>query len=272
MLALSLLQCIWLDQAHAKTQQYRSLPWHLVDQYHRMPEGQSFKKLEVDMTLSGQTEIDLSMYFSPLWGKIDGNGFYFGFLSKIFDTRINKVVGKGAIFSRWGLGREEDIRIPKGGWSYVGNKATSGEGDFLSVRVPFEWTPGTYTFLMKTRAEDRSTDGIWVDLIVYQQSTGKWVDVGGLRFKYGPMKLARGLANFIEVFAPRGGGRHAYPKALPLMDVTFSKPRLNDVLDPLRTRHVVPKNVPLVFKTSVVGDTVTFKLGDVPVPTIKRPN
>lgn len=250
--------------------EYRSLPWHLVDQYHRMPDGQTFQVLEIDMTLQGDTNIDLSMYFSPLWGKIDGSGFYFGFLSKIFDTRINKVVGKGAIFSRWGLGRQEDIRVPKDGWSYVGNKATSGEGDFLSVRVPFEWSSGTYSFVMKTRGLPTAVGGAWVDLMVYEKNTGKWIDVGGLRFKGGAMKLGKSVANFIEVFAPRGGGRHAYPKSLPFLDVTFSKPRLNHHIDPLRSRYVTPKNVPVLFKTHVERDTVTFKLGAVPIPIITR--
>lgn len=253
-----------------QSKKYKSLPWHLVDQYHRMPEGQIFQVIEIDMTLQGDTNIDLSMYLSPLWGKIDGSGFYFGFLSKIFDTRIRKVVGKGAIFSRWGLGRQEDIRVPKDGWSFVGNKATSGEGDFLSVRVPFEWSAGTYSFLMKTRGLPNAVGGAWVDLMVYEKNTGKWIDVGGLRFKEGTMKLNRSVANFVEIFAPRGGGRHSYPKQLPFLDVTFSKPRLNHHVDPLRTRHVTPKNVPVLFKTQVQGDTVTFKFGQVPVPTIRR--
>lgn len=264
------LIAVGASAALAQGSKYRSLPWHLVDQYHRMPDGQTFQNIEIDMTLAGDTEMDPSMYFSPLWGQIDGNGFYFGLLSKVFDTRINKVVGKGAIFSRWGKGRDTDIRIPEGGWSYVGAKETSGEGDFLSVRIPFEWTAGTYTFLMKTRDELPTSEGTWVDLSIYVHHTAKLVDVGGLRFKPGPMKLARGLANFIEVFAPRGGGRHAYPKSLPILDVTFSKPRLNGTIDPLRTRYIVPKNVPLLFKTYLDGDTVTFKLGQVPVPTIKR--
>lgn len=273
MIAVASAFLIALSSVSADTDQpktYRSLPWHLVDQYHRMPDGQTFQVLEIDMTLKGDTNIDLSMYFSPLWGKIDGSGFYFGFLSQIFDTRIKKVVGKGAIFSRWGLGRQEDIRIPKDGWSYVGNKATSGEGDFLSVRVPFEWTSGTYSFLLKSRGLPTAVGGAWVDLMVLEKNTGKWIDVGGLRFKGGAMTLGKSVANFIEVFAPRGGGRHAYPKQLPFIDVTFSKPRLNNHIDPLRTRYLTPKNVPVLFKTDVEGDTVTFKLGSVPVPTITR--
>lgn len=264
--------CLGAGVAHSDTstpKKYRALPWHLVDQYHRMSQEHAFQVIEIDMTLTGDTNIDLSMYFSPLWGKLDGNGFYFGFLSQIYDTRVKKIVGKGAIFSRWGLGRQEDIRIPKGGWSFVGNKATSGEGDFLSVRVPFDWSEGKYSFLMKTRGLPKP-EGVWVDLMVYENHTGKWIDIGGLRFKNGPMKLSRSVANFIEVFAPRGRGKHAYPKQLPFLDVTFSKPRLNHHIDPVRTRHVTPKNVPVLFQTNVVGDTVTFKLGDVPVPTIKR--
>lgn len=269
-LAAAILFGANVSNVAAEDTRYRSLPWHLVDQYHRMPTGKSFEKIEIDMTLSGETDMEPSMYFSPLWGQIDGNGFYFGLLSKVFDTRINKVVGKGAIFSRWGLGRDSDIRIPDGGWSYVGKKGSSGEGNFLSVRIPFDWTAGTYTFLMKTRDEAPTPDGTWVDLSIYVHTTARLIDVGGLRFKPGPMKVARGLANFIEVFAPRGGGRHAYPKSLPMLDVTFSKPRLNGTIDPLRTRYIVPKKVPLLFKTYLDGDTVTFKLGQVPVPMIKR--
>lgn len=264
---------IALGSASADTQkstEYRALPWHLVDQYYRMPEGQTFQVLEIDMTLQGDMSIDPSMYFSPLWGKIDGSGFYFGFLSQIFDERIKKGVGKGAIFSRWGLGRQEDIRIPKDGWSYIGNKATSGEGDFLSVRIPFDWTAGRYSFVLKTRGLPTAVGGAWVDLMVYENNTGKWIDMGGLRFKSGAMKLGKSLASFIEVYAPRGGGRHAYPKSLPSIDVTFSKPRLNHHIDPTRTRYLTPKDVPVLFKTDVQGDTVTFKLGYVPVPTITR--
>lgn len=245
---------------------WKPLPWHLVDYNHRLPETGPFRTLEIDMELSGDAEGGPPLYLSPLWGHIGKSGFYFGFLSDIFDLRQQKAVGKGIIFSRWGLGSEDDIRMPDGAWNYVGRKASSGEGDFLSVRRTYAWKPGKYTFLLRARTRAADSDGTWVDLLIFEHATGTWIDGGGLRFTDPTPHLSQRVVSFVEVVQRRGEPRTAMPDPLPKLDIVIGPPLVNGTFEPLANRTQFSDRVPRILGVRTEAGVIHMEMGRIPVP------
>ena len=252
--------------AEAPPKAWKPLPWHLIDYYHRFPDTGTFRAIEIDLTLKGQVPKETYLYVSPLWGRFGNKGFYFGFLSDMYDPKAKTNIGRGIIFSRWGLGSHEDARPTRDAQSFIGKKATSGEGDFVSIRKPFHWTEGRYTFLMRARHPDRSSTGTWVDLLILEHASGKWIDAGGLRFRKQELRLRNQLASFVEIFAKRGRSRRHFPKSLPNLTVSLSPPLVNGTYEPISNRVRFGKKVPRLVEVEDDGLDFHIKLGGLPVP------
>lgn len=266
-LALALFACLPIGvAADVSAPKWRALPWHLVDVYHRYPDTGTFRSVEVDMELSGQVPGGSFLYLSPLWGKFGDTGFYFGFVSDLYSRQQKRIVGKGMIFSRWGAGTLDDARLPTTSWGFIGEKETSGEGDFVSVRQPFSWSEGRYTFVMRKRRPTPSGGASWLDLLIFEHQTGKWFDGGGLRFRNPSLKLKPTLVNFVEVFAPWGKGRWAFPTSLPNLTVTMGPPLINGIYEPVSSRRKRNPSVPPLVELSDVGGELRVRLGTLPVP------
>jgi len=228
---------------------WRPLPWHLVDYNYTLPDTGPFNTLEMDMEIKGNAKKGMFLYLSPLWGRLDQTGFYFGLQTDIFDK--GRSLGKGLIFSRWGKGRHSDGRAGPDGWSFIGEKATSGEGDFVSIRTSYGWKPGRYTFLLKTRkAGVEDSNGIWVDLLIHEQATGKWIDGGGLRFPGSRPHLRKRVVSFVEIYHANKRPLLDVPPNLNGLSIFFSPPRVNSSHRPTRSRASFYPKVPRRVKVS----------------------
>ena len=72
-------------------------------------------------------------------------------------------------------------------------KSSGHEGDFVSVRRPFEWKKGKYTYKL-TRMDQQMIDDkpcTWVGAFVYSHEKDENVFVGALRFKGEKLVLGR---------------------------------------------------------------------------------
>ncbi len=273
-------QCLWLSialllapvggaNADILAAPWRALPWHLVDYHHKFPPTGIFRSLSMDMTLRGRVDPGASLYLSPLWGKLDETGFYFGFVSDLSGPRGRRLVGKGLLFSRWGKGRKSDTRTPDGAWAYIGDKRTSGEGDFVSVRRAFEWGQGRYSFKLTARPDPAAT---WVDLAIIEHRTGARIDGGGLRFPGSGLKLQKTLVSFVELFPPHGKGKWTFPKTVPRLDVAFRPVVVNDTFGPVAQRVHFPKKVPRLVQVHDDGFEFNVSLGRIPLAAALNDN
>lgn len=234
-------------QADGGPDSWRRLPWHLVDIHHRLPPLGPVDSIEITLQIDGEIRPADHVYIGAAWGKLNGEGLYFGFLSNMFDPRAKQSVGRGIIFSRWGKAVAGDIRtsMPRA-IPFVGEAATSGEGDFASIRQPYDWQPGRYTFAIRSRAADVTENGSWMDLLLYEHETKTWRDVGGLRFPDETLKLGKLLVSFVEIYRERGKKPRDFPAVLPKATVTFDVPAVNRRFEPITTKPVFMKTVPRI--------------------------
>ena len=120
----------------------------------------------------------------------------------------------------WGERSHDAIRPSDGGFF----QSSGHEGDFVSVRRPFEWKKGKYTYRL-TRMDQEMIDGkpyTWVGAFVYSHEKDENVFVGALRFKGEKLVLDRKVANFVEVY-----GRRRPVADIPKVTVTFGPPVVN---------------------------------------------
>ena len=108
-----------------------------------------------------------------------------------------RTIGPGFLFSMWGERNLGAIRPADGGFY----QSSGHEGDFVSVRLPFEWKKGKYTYRL-TKMDREEIDGkphTWVGAFVYSHDRDENLFVGALRFKGENLVLERKVANFVEV-------------------------------------------------------------------------
>lgn len=275
LLALVVVTNLLPQSAAAKTtnSQWRALPWHLVDYFHRLPPTGSFQSIEITTRLDGDVDKGSNLYISPLWGQINKTGFYFGFLSDVYNQRKRISVGKGLIFSRWGKSSKADTRVTDTGWAFVGEKATSGEGDFASIRMPYSWGSGLYSFyLRKAKQSDQSVseeisqNHMWLELSVLEHRSKQLTKLGALKFYGEKFTLSTRLVSFIEIYADRKKGKNVFPTELPRIDVLFGLPLVNNRYSAVSGRAVYGKNVPKLTLSTIEDSLMKFSLGKIPVP------
>jgi hypothetical protein len=248
--AVAFPQPVPAADASAGPDAWRKLPWHLVDIHHRMPPLGRVDSIEITLDIEGDIRPADHVYIGAAWGKLNGKGVYFGLLSNLFDPRKKTTVGHGVIFSRWGKAVAGDIRAAPGSIPVVGEAATSGEGDFASVRQPFAWGPGRYTFAVRSRPAARGETGSWMDLLVFEHAAQQWRDIGGLRFPDETLKLGKLLVSFVEIYRDRRKGVRDFPEALPDAAVTLDVPVVNRRYEPVTTKAVFTKTVPRIVDVS----------------------
>ena len=138
----------------------------------------------------------------------------------------------------WGERSHDAIRPSEGGFF----QSSGHEGDFVSVRRPYEWKKGTYTYRL-TRMDQEMIDGkpfTWVGAFVYSHEKDENVFVGALRFKGEKLVLDRKVANFVEVY-----GRQRPAADIPKVTVTFGPPVVNGSAAQNPTAEATyPKGVP----------------------------
>lgn len=141
-----------------------------------------FTKISHTFTIYNEpTNVDNSLnkdgiYYQFYQGIInDTIGFYYGIQTSVMNPNgINK---KGIIFSRWKTRDILNYKIANGGWG----QSAGYEGDFIGVRINYEWGIGTYTIELKKDSSDNKGDwyGLWISNANNKQNTY----CGSIRFE-----------------------------------------------------------------------------------------
>lgn len=215
-------------------------PWHVANIWWDFQKPvEHFTSLEMDVTIDRDIPTNYNLYVSPC-GIADINGlrFYGGLQSNINGwpnaTNHDRVFpGHGAIFSRWSSDKKtpvdlDNVRVA-GDDCLV--ESAGYEGEFCSVRRPFAWTKGTYTYCIEKGATDIA-DGktnTWFTCKV-KSADGSVREVGSLRFEGDDFTFWARHAAFVEVYSTAVVPRSYIPK----VNVTFGWPRLNGEKVPLK--------------------------------------
>lgn len=251
----------------AEEPEYKPMPWHLVDLWWHWDEEepQPFERYDIDVSLSEEVPDSVRLYVAPIGlGHLNDTPFYGGLQTRADGyTSANpklREIGRGLLMSMWGERRLEAIRPGEGGLL----QSSGHEGDFVSVRRPYRWTPGTYTYsLVKQETERREdADFTWVAAFLHSQERQENIFIGALRFPGRDLVLKNSIASFVEIYGPRR------PVAeIPHLTITFGNLKLNHRPIPLtRCEAIYPRGVPDSAQSRRTGDhTVTIKLTD-PLP------
>lgn len=210
-------------------------PWHVANIWWDFHEPvANFRSLEMDVTIDRDVPPTYNLYISPCGiAKINGLQFYGGIQTNIngwasAENRERVHPGKGAIFSRWSSDKKTPI-----GLEHVKTAApdclveSAGyEGEFASVRRPYAWTKGTYTWSV-TKGEAEMVEGkpaTWFHCRVKDHAKPDTVfDVGSLRFEGEDFTYWARHSAFVEVYSTS-----KIPKSnIPKVTVTFGWPRIN---------------------------------------------
>jgi len=219
------------------------MPWHLVDLWWDFGEEAPFESYSIDVTISDDVPATSNLYIAPIGiAHLNKIPFYGGIQTQAdghtkTDRHIRKI-GPGFLMSMWGERSLDAIRPSIGGLC----QSSGHEGDFVSVRRPYEWSKGTYTYRV-VRMDEEIIDGTphtWVGAFVYAHDKDENVFIGALRFKGEDLVLSSKVASFVEVY-----GRRIPVNEIPKVTVTFGNLKVNG--KPVKVKGataVYPKNVP----------------------------
>ncbi len=222
------------EMAEALGVELPRLPWHLANIWWRFEEPvRDFESLEVDVAIDRDVSDDYNLYISPC-GSATINGLQFyggmqtninGWANKQSRTRVHR--GHGAIFSRWSADKRTPI-----GLDHVRTAAddclveSAGyEGEFASVRRPYAWKAGNYTWSI-TKGETIEHNGqpaTWFTCRVKNLADDTEVEMGSLLFEGEKFTYGDRHSAFVEVYSTSKIPRSNIPK----VNVIFGMPRLN---------------------------------------------
>lgn len=239
---------------------YGRPPWHLVDLWWDTGEDRPFQSYSIDVTLSDDVPPSVNLYVAPVGlGELSGTRFYGGLQTQSdgytkSDRRLRKI-GRGLIFSMWGERSFDAIRPSVGGFC----QSSGHEGDFVSVRRPYEWKKGTYTYRL-VRMDRVLHDGepcTWVGAFVYSHAKDENVFIGALRFPGKDLVLSRKVASFVEIY-----GRRIPLERIPDVTVTLGNLKVNggSVKEP-GVVAVYPKDVPDYAQARAENSSVIVRVG-----------
>ena len=205
-------------------------PWHLADIWWSFESSTPhFESLDLDVTIDRDVPANVNLYIAPCGlGELSGVKFYGGLQSNAngWESRTNQTrvhLGKGGIFSRWGKGKLSVAQARGAEDSHY--EAAGYEGDFVSVRRPFAWTKGHYTWSLRA-CDTETVDGqdfTWVSCFITSRDSGLTHYVGSLRFEGKDLTFWDKHAAFVEVYSTA-----KIPKSeIPEVKVTFGYPRVN---------------------------------------------
>ena len=247
MIRVTLFVAVTLIAAEALAQEskpeFKPTPWHLVDIWWDIGQDMSFESYSIDVEISDDVPSTKNLYISPIGlGHLSNIPFYGGIQTQVDgrtkqDQQLRKL-GHGLIFSMWGQRSLDAIRPSVGGVC----QSAGNEGDFVSVRRPYEWEKGKYTYkiVKMDREEFDGKPATWVGAFVYSHEKDENVFVGALRFKGENLVLARKAATFIEVYGPR-----IPVTEIPKVAVTFGNLKVNGKpVKPASAEAIYPKKVP----------------------------
>jgi hypothetical protein len=250
-----------ISQPPKDEKKYAPMPWHLIDIWWDVRQDTPFESLAVDVTISDDVSSSVNLYIAPIGlAHLSKTPFYGGIQTNVDgypkkDQKI-RVLGAGFLFSMWGERSLEAIRPSDGGYL----QSSGHEGDFVSVRRPYAWKKGKYTYRL-ARMDQETIDGkpyTWVGAFVHAHDKDENIFVGALRFKGEKLVLDRTVANFVEVYGPRR------PVAdIPKVAVTFGPPVVNGkaALNPSAVA-IYPKGVPDYANAAAKDGSLIVKVGE----------
>jgi hypothetical protein len=247
-------------QDQADETKYSPTPWHLVDTWWDIGHDTPFESLAVDVTISDDVPSSCRLYIAPIGlGHLSKTPFYGGIQTQAdgytkSDPHL-RTIGPGFLFSMWGERSPLAIRPSDGGL----HQSSGHEGDFVSVRRPYEWKRGKYTYRLTRmdREEIERKPHTWVGAFVYSHQTDENVFVGALRFKGENLVLDRKVANFVEVYGPRRPVTD-----IPKVTITLGPPVVNGktATNP-SLEAIYPKGVPDYADAVVRDGALVIRLG-----------
>lgn len=252
------------DQPPAKknSSEYKRMPWHLIDLWWDLGEDKPFESYSIDVAISEDVPATTNLYIAPIGlGHLSKTPFYGGIQTQAdgntkSDLKLRKL-GPGFLMSMWGERSLDAIRPSQGGFC----QSSGHEGDFVSVRRPYEWKKGSYTYRI-VRMDREQVDGkpaTWIGAFVHSHEKDENIFIGALRFKGENLVLEKKVASFVEVY-----GRQIPVDQIPQVVVTFGNLRVNgESLKTPPVQAIYPKGVP---------DYADAKLSDAGVViTVGRP-
>jgi len=248
------------EKGPAEEPRYSRMPWHLVDVWWDVGKDVPFQSYSIDVTISDDAPSSANLYIAPIGlGHFGKTPFYGGVQTQIDghtrkDPKVRKL-GPGFLFSMWGERSLDAVRPSIGGYC----QSSGHEGDFVSVRRPYEWRKGTYTFKI-VRMDEEEIDGephTWVGGFVRSHEKDENVFVGALRFKGEDLVLDRKLASFVEVY-----GRRIPVGEIPRVTVTLGNLMVNGERAEVSSAEAVyPKGVPDYADAVARVDQLTITVG-----------
>lgn len=251
------------QQAQASSrdeEQFARMPWHLVDLWWDTGKDATFDSYSIDVTISEDLPPTTNLYIAPVGlGHLGESAFYGGIQTQSdgntkADPRLRKI-GPGFLMSMWGERSLDAIRPSEGGFC----QSSGHEGDFVSVRRPYEWKKGKYTYRV-VKMDKELVDGkpaTWVGAFVYAHATDENIFIGALRFPGDNLVLKRQVASFVEVY-----GRRIPVADIPRVTVTFGNLQVNgEAVESPRVSAVYPKDVPDYADAKSEGDSVVIEVG-----------
>ncbi|MFO1490043.1 MAG: hypothetical protein U1F77_17635 [Kiritimatiellia bacterium] len=209
-------------------------PWHVANiWWHFAKPVTNFTSLEMDITVDRDVPDTYNLYISPCGrSEINGLQFYGGIQSNINgwpdkESRERVHPGRGAIFSRWSGDKKTPIgleHVRTAGPDCLVESA-GYEGEFASVRRPFAWKKGDYTWSITKgeTVEFRGGKSTWFTCRVKDHASGETTEVGSLLFEGETFTYSPSQSAFVEVYSTAKIPRSHIPK----VNVSFGWPRLN---------------------------------------------
>ena len=247
-------------------ERYKSMPWHLVDIWWDVGRDVQFESYSIDVTIKDQVAADVNLYIAPLGlGHLNKIPFYGGLQTQADgytkrDRRLRQI-GPGFLMSMWGERSHDAIRPAVGGFC----QSSGHEGDFVSVRRAYSWSPGKYTYRVVRMDQQKVQDktATWVGAFVYSHAKDENIFVGALRFPADKLVLSRRLASFVEVY-----GRRLPVEKIPKVTVIFDNLRINgDAVAGPGVMAVYPKGVPDYAVAKLIKDQLVIRVGE---PVLQR--
>ena len=150
-------------------------------------------------TASDGSVTEDGLYYQFYQGQLnDDIGFYYGIQNLIYNPN-GGTPKKGIIFSRWGTRDIQNYKLAPGGFG----QSAGYEGDFIGIRLNYEWTIGTYLIELKLDSSDNIGD--WYGLYLTKKSSNEKTYVGSIRFEKGikSQGIKTGGITWTELFSKK---------------------------------------------------------------------
>ena len=248
------------ERKPAHEPRYSPTPWHLVDVWWDIGKDVPFQSYSIDVTISDDLPPTTNLYIAPIGlGHLGKTPFYGGIQTQIDghtkkDPEVRRL-GPGFLFSMWDERSLDAIRPSIGGFC----QSSGHEGDFVSVRRPYHWHRGKYTYkiVRMDREEVGGRPFTWVGVFVYSHEEGENAFVGALRFKGEDPVLDRKLASFVEVY----GGLIPVDE-IPKVTVTLGNLVVNGKPVGMSSAEAIyPKGVPDYADAIAKDNELVIKVG-----------